>query len=490
MRNFRPAWISLFAKRCFDLLFSVVGMIILLPVFLLFSLLVKIDSPGPVFFRGPRMGKNGKPFKILKFRTMVESADSYAGPKITSNGDTRVTRLGAWLRDTKMNELPQLWNVFVGEMSFVGPRPEDVDIANEWEPAIFEEILSIRPGITSPASITYNDEEKLLDPQNLLLKYIEIIQPDKQRLDLMYVRHRSMALDVNVILATLLCLFPGFKSAKIPESVLFGGFVYKFLRRYVQWILVDTTVSIIMISLTGLVWRLITPINIGIPLGLTFAIALSVIFSLIMNMIGINGVEWSKATNENSLDLLISTGSLTLIALLIELSVWNNPFPDGFIIINVFVVSTGFYLLRMRKSILSGFYHKLSRYTRKQISLGERALIIGAGEGGNIASWLFSRREFQNNIQIVGFADDDFRKLGTIINGHEVIGTTDELESIIERYDIGLVLLAIGGISATKRKRLAAISEQAGKPMIEISELLSNMHEVFNLKEIHSGGRA
>ena len=478
------------AKRCFDFFFSSLGLLLLAPIVALFAILIKLDSSGPVFYRGSRMGRYGKPFKILKFRTMLENPESFSGPKITGNGDSRITKVGAWLRDTKINELPQLWNVFVGEMSLVGPRPEDVEIAKTWEPSVFEEILSIRPGITSPASITYSDEEKMLDPSNLLAKYFEIIQPDKQRLDLMYVRHRSMLLDVNVILATLLCLLPGFRSAKIPESKLFGGFLFKFLRRYVQWIFLDTTLSILMISFTGLVWRLITPINIGIPLALAFALALSLIYSLIINLVGINGVEWSRATNENSFDLLVATGSLTLIAFLLEISNLRHPYPDGFIIINVFVVSTGFYLLRIRKSILSGFYHKLNRYTRQQIALGERTLIIGAGEGGTIASWLLERREFNQKIIIIGFVDDDFRKLGTMINGHEVIGTTDELEELIVKYDVGLVIMAIGDISMAKKKKLLEISKKLGKSVIEMSELLGNMHEVINLNEARNVGGA
>lgn len=476
------------AKRCFDFFFSSLGMLLLAPFVALFAILIKLDSKGPVFYRGSRMGRHGKPFKILKFRTMLESPESYSGPKITGNGDSRITKVGAWLRDTKINELPQLWNVFVGEMSLVGPRPEDVDIARGWEPEIFEELLSIRPGITSPASITYSDEEKLLDPQNLLAKYIELIQPDKQRLDLMYVRHRSMLLDINIIIATLLSLMPGLRSAKIPVSVLFGGFAYKFMRHQIQWILLDSVFSIMLIGMTGFVWRLITPINIGIPLAVLFAVSLSIVYSVIINLFGINGVEWTRATQENSFDLFAATGTLTLIALLIEISSLRLPFPDGFIIINVFVVSTGFYLLRIRNSILTGFYHKLSRFTRQQIALGERTLIIGAGEGGTIASWLFERREFHQKIVIVGFVDDDYRKLGTMINGHDVIGTTDDLEELIKKFDIGLVLLAIGDISPAKKKGLLAISQKLGKPMIDMSELMGNMHDVIKLKEVRTGG--
>ena len=117
------AWWGNIAKRLFDIIVSALGLILLSPVFCLLSFLIKHESPGPAFYRGPRLGKDGKPFGILKFRTMYECAESYLGPRITARDDGRVTPIGHWLRETKLNELPQLWNVLAGEMSIVGPRP-------------------------------------------------------------------------------------------------------------------------------------------------------------------------------------------------------------------------------------------------------------------------------------------------------------------------------------------------------------------------------
>jgi len=119
----QKSW-SAFIKRAFDVVVSGIGLIILSPIFSLIALGIKRDSPGPVYYRGARVGRHGKSFKMLKFRTMYERPESYNGTKLTANRDKRVTPLGQWLRDTKLNELPQLWNVFVGEMSLVGPRPE------------------------------------------------------------------------------------------------------------------------------------------------------------------------------------------------------------------------------------------------------------------------------------------------------------------------------------------------------------------------------
>ena len=141
-----------FLKRLADLILSGAGLLILSPFFGLIAILIKREGPGPVFYRGPRSGRFGREFGILKFRTMTETAESYNGPRITAKDDKRITSLGKWLRDTKLNELPQLWNVLVGDMSLVGPRPEDPEIVKSWPEDARREILSIRPGITSPAS--------------------------------------------------------------------------------------------------------------------------------------------------------------------------------------------------------------------------------------------------------------------------------------------------------------------------------------------------
>ncbi len=140
------AWMGKAVKRAFDIVLSGPSLLILSPIFLFITILIKRDSPGPVIFRGVRLGWGNKPFSILKFRTMREEAASYAGPSLTAEDDPRITSLGnpptgaGWLRDTKLNELPQLWNVLVGEMSLVGPRLEEPSLAQTWPEA--EHLLS------------------------------------------------------------------------------------------------------------------------------------------------------------------------------------------------------------------------------------------------------------------------------------------------------------------------------------------------------------
>lgn len=217
------AWHTRLAKRAMDILGAALGLLLLWPLFLAVALIIKRDSPGPVFFRGPRMGRDGRVFQILKFRTMRECAESYAGPKITAEGDGRITPLGKWLRNSKLNELPQLWSVLVGEMSLVGPRPEDPEFAGQWPEDARREILSVRPGITSPASISYHDEEKQLSTDNLIGDYLEKIAPDKIRLNRLYVRHHNLMTDLDAIFWTLIVLVPRVSIQPKSEGQLFGG---------------------------------------------------------------------------------------------------------------------------------------------------------------------------------------------------------------------------------------------------------------------------
>src|SRR4030042_6338557 len=164
------------------------------------------------------MGRGGKPFKILKFRTMHERPASYTGLRITAQDDPRITSLGRWLRDSKLNELPQFWNVVKGDMSLVGPRPEDPDIAAQWSDDLRSEILSVRPGVTSPASVIYRNEERLLNGSQVMDTYLEDILPSKLRLDQLYVRHRSFWGDLDVLFWTALVLVPRIGPRQTPEA--------------------------------------------------------------------------------------------------------------------------------------------------------------------------------------------------------------------------------------------------------------------------------
>ena len=188
-------------KRLFDVLCALAALLVLSPVLFGLGLAIKITSPGPVFYRGRRVGLHGRPFRIFKFRSMVIDAERLGGAS-TADGDPRITPIGRALRKTKLDELPQLLNVLVGDMSFVGPRPEVqqyVDLYTEEEKAI----LTVRPGITDWASLWNPDEGAVLagaaDPERA---YLELIRPQKLKWQLAYVRERSFLVDLSILART------------------------------------------------------------------------------------------------------------------------------------------------------------------------------------------------------------------------------------------------------------------------------------------------
>jgi lipopolysaccharide/colanic/teichoic acid biosynthesis glycosyltransferase len=194
------------AKRAFDLLGASVALLLLLPLMLAIALAIKLDSRGPVFFRQQRVGRHGVPFCIHKFRSMVADA-SQRGPALTVGDDPRITRVGRWLRRTRLDELPQLFDVLAGHMSLVGPRPEVPQHVVHYPPQLRERALSVRPGITDPSSLLYLDEAELLaraaDPER---EYIEVILPRKLKCAADYAAQANLRSDLGVLLRTLCAL--------------------------------------------------------------------------------------------------------------------------------------------------------------------------------------------------------------------------------------------------------------------------------------------
>lgn len=188
-------------KRAFDIIASGLGLIVLSPLFLLLVIWIKIDSKGPVFYRQVRVGRGNKDFRIFKFRSMSVGADK--GSLVTIGGhDPRITRSGYFIRKFKFDELPQLINVFVGDMSLVGPRPEVRHYVDYWTPEQMH-VLDVRPGITDPASIKFRNENELMekaeDPEKY---YIEVIMQEKIKLYLEYVEKHSFFYDLGLIFKT------------------------------------------------------------------------------------------------------------------------------------------------------------------------------------------------------------------------------------------------------------------------------------------------
>ena len=191
-------------KRIFDILSSAIAVVLLSPVMAIIAIAVRRDSDGPAIFRQQRVGRGGKPFTLLKFRSMTSAPSTTSGPLVTAAGDSRVTRVGGFLRSTKLDELPQLVNVLRGDMSIVGPRPEVAKYVALWAQDEREVILLVRPGITDPVTLKLRREEELLaqqsDPEGY---YRTVLLPNKARMYAEYVESQSFVGDLGVVARTL-----------------------------------------------------------------------------------------------------------------------------------------------------------------------------------------------------------------------------------------------------------------------------------------------
>ena len=190
-------------KRLFDIVLTLTALVVLFPILLLIGLLVVLDSKGPMIYKQQRIGRGGKPFCLYKFRTMKHHWDKQ-GLLTIGERDPRITRLGYFLRKSKLDELPQLWNVLVGDMSIVGPRPEVKKYVDMYD-ARQRRVLDVRPGLTDPASLEYIDENKILESfEHPEEAYIKMIMPRKLELNLDYIERRNFFFDLFIMVRTLM----------------------------------------------------------------------------------------------------------------------------------------------------------------------------------------------------------------------------------------------------------------------------------------------
>jgi lipopolysaccharide/colanic/teichoic acid biosynthesis glycosyltransferase len=464
-------WLDRALRRLMDLVISVVALVALSPVFLLIGIAIKRDSKGPIFYTGPRVGKDGKIFNIIKFRTMFESPASYNGAKITASDDDRITATGKWLRETKLNELPQFINIFKGDMSLVGPRPEDPDILEEWPEDIKKELLSVRPGMTSPASVIYRNEESLLKSTVLMDDYFLKILPSKLRLDLVYLRNRSIMTDLDVLFWTLVAVLPQLKDTAIPQNKLYWGPLSIFISRYLSWFLLDSVIALLAVGVAGLIWRASGPFDLGIRLAFLIGIGISLVFSLFNAILGLNRIEWSRASISNAVLLAASTILATVVLILINVNVGESyPLPRSMLLGAGLLSYLGFVAVRYRERLLVELAGLWVRLRGRVSAIGERVLIIGTGENSALASWLFARHDLAGAFTIVGMVDDDPRKQGMVIDGHKVLGTTGRICDLVKDLDVGIIIFAMENLPPKERLRILGTCRESKARIVLLTD--------------------
>jgi lipopolysaccharide/colanic/teichoic acid biosynthesis glycosyltransferase len=469
-------------KRLFDIIMSLIGLLILTPVFLYIAALIKRDSPGPVFYWGPRIGRHGRVFKMLKFRTMYETAKSYQGSRVTASDDDRITPIGKWLRDTKLNELPQLWNVLVGQMSLVGPRPEDPSISKTWPIKMAREILSVRPGITSPASILYRDEENMLHAEDFMRKYLHELSPDKMRLDQLYTRYRSLWLDIDVLLWTAVLLMPKIGSYSPPEQLLFVGPVTRLMRRYISWFVQDFLIILGATIITGTAVRLFGPLNIGMVRGMQIALGFALLYNLVGMLLGSNRIYWPKATFWESSRLLASWFIATSVTIGVTYSLGFAGLRTYATIFCASILAlTGIVFIRYQSRLVNGAVSWLLSYGQNSNDTRERVVIVGSGRTAEHIAWLMDHPSCSGKYRVVGFLDDDLQTQGMKIYGSKVIGRISDIPRIVQEQDVGLIIMADSQSALKRFKELRETANFKRVRVVEAPDLFGSLSGLDNI---------
>jgi len=371
--------------------------------------------------------------------------------------------------------------VLKGEMSLVGPRPEDPNITENWPSNARREILSVAPGITSPASVLYHDEESLLTAGNVMGTYFKSILPDKLRLDRLYVRNHSFISDLDILFWTMSILILRMTRNRIPESFLFAGPISRLMRRHISWFVVDLVVSLMSVGIVGLAWRCVKPINWGIEPLVILATALAILFSSVNLLIGLDRIVWSRASAEDGLILALSNRAvmLGLLALnhLLPLSPWLRfpPLPSEMISIIGVLALLGFLASRYRLRLVTSFANRWLSAGGRVSSMGERALILGAGESGQIAGRLLQRGRLQQAISIVGMVDDDPALQGMRVDGCWVLGGTGDLPALVQRYDVGIILVSTSNLIPETLQQIKNLCATSGVRLVFTNDIFNSI---------------
>ena len=430
-------------RRVLDITTALTGLLLLSPVLILLSLWVKLTSRGPVFYRARRVGKGGREFYLLKFRTMVAEADKI-GPGLTLDHDPRITPTGQRLRSHRLDELPQLWNVLVGDMSLVGPRPEDPRYVAHYTDEQ-QEILNSRPGVTGPAQIAFRNEPERLrtasDPEGT---YLREIMPAKLALDLEYLRRRTVWTDLGMIFSTLR-IYVGNRILVVLDVVSVAlSFVLAFAIRFDD---------MRFFEMLGLYWPVFFP--------------LLIIKLAVFEATGLYRRLWRYASVRELLTVLSAVVLSSILGGVFVLVLWLWPaetFVSGFPRSVLFIDAMLTLLLVGGVRFASRWKQETQRATAARNgsgAAGDRpALIVGAGDAGAMAA-----REMQRNPQLgyslIGFLDDDPDKVGLRIHGLPVLGPLADLPRCVQEHEVHQVLIAMPAAPGAAVRRVVELAQEA-----------------------------
>jgi FlaA1/EpsC-like NDP-sugar epimerase/lipopolysaccharide/colanic/teichoic acid biosynthesis glycosyltransferase len=442
-------------KRLLDISLSFVGLLVLWPLFLVVAILIKLDSRGPVFFRQERVGRNFKTFLIWKFRTMVANAPEL-GPELTAGADRRITRIGALLRQTKIDELPQLINVLVGEMSMVGSRPEVWKYVTHYRDE-YREVLTVRPGITDPASIIYRNETAILgesdDPENT---YIHVILPDKIRLARNYVRDSSLAYDIKLIVATVVYLLYPARAL----DVLFG-----FLMRH--HFVVNVTVQLMLLAAANVVafalrFDGVVPAR-EVAIGLAMLPVLLVLRLLSAAAFGLFRGIW-RYVGTRDLIGIAQAMTLSSVAFWAVLRAWpmGHEYPRAVLVLDWALCVCLLGGIRMAR--------RLHDELRNETLVARRVMVLGSGDSTErVVRQMLNNRD--RDYRLIGLVDGDPQHKGLRIHGIPVLGDHSSLARIMREQDPDELVIAMPASQSASRADAIGLCREQGRPFRVVRDI-------------------
>jgi FlaA1/EpsC-like NDP-sugar epimerase/lipopolysaccharide/colanic/teichoic acid biosynthesis glycosyltransferase len=461
-----------FGKRCFDLLGASFGLFLISPLLVLVAIAVKLSSRGPALFRQVRVGRFGRPFRIFKFRSMRIGGEP--GPQLTASGDPRVTPLGAWLRRTKIDELPQLFNVVIGDMSLVGPRPEVPEFTCYYT-QLQRGVLKIRPGMTGPSANLY-EEELLAGREDRETFYVRTVIQEKLEIDLNYCHNLTLRADLSILYQTfvklLMRVHARYKRTPHAGGYAFGIHAVNQRRDGIvcgnrnpagrpmlksQWLYTSVNQMILdgcafalsawlayIIRFDGQLGRLESrQLVFGVPM-------LAAVRLLVHHKSGIYRQVWKFISFSDVLEITNSIALVSAVLLSARFisaaygfsSFWAS-IPISVIILEGFLsLSTSIGIRSLRRVLYA-------RERQAEAAAGNappsRVFLYGAGRAG-----IMLRKELETNnhlFDVVGFIDDDPRKVGSVISKIRVVGNGEQLAQLVEKYKVDEVIISMATAS-------------------------------------------
>ena len=452
-------------KRLFDLMVATFGLVLLAPVFGVIALAIKLESPGPVFFRQERVGLRGRVFRIFKFRTMKVEASR--GPQITVSGDERITRVGGFLRHYKLDELAQLVDVFRGTMSLVGPRPEVPRYVEKYSAAQRERVLSVRPGITDFASLKFRHENDLLaqalDPER---EYVDVILPEKLRVAVDYVDNASLATDLRVIGLTLRTVFvPELPTAKVRDMMNNP----RFWRRVDDWmsraharrsllsILCDAAVVLAAWHVTYLFRLGFERWQPGRPWYDDYvSFAVVALYLLCLHLFGLRAAMWRFFAFDDLRRLIVACFVAGLISAVGVLMAQLVGVARAVLVLHPLFSLVGLAMARLLYRTLWEHAH-----ARAMGDDGERRYVIVLG-AGPVARRLLAGLHQRHGWHVLMLLDDDPNLQGMRIAGVPVGGPIDSLRDPTVTAGATHVILALGEVDAGVREHALQRAAKSG----------------------------